>query len=190
VMDQRAAQAAVFDLLSAFGAIHDEHTVDTPARVARAWGEALSGYEEDPTVHLERTFPAPTTPGAVMVTGIEVASTCAHHMLPIRGTATVAYLPHGGDRIVGLSKLARLVDGYARRLQVQERIGAQVVDALDKVLSPRAAGCVITAEHGCMSHRGVRQLGARTTTASWIGEWSDGQNGAFEVLAEHRAATR
>lgn len=187
-VDALRAGAAVIDLLEALGVPVDQHTADTPQRVARAWAEALTGYEEDPRDHLLRTFPGPENPGVVMVTGIEVQSTCAHHLLPIRGLATVAYLPHPGDPIVGLSKLARVVDGYARRLQVQETIGSQVVAALDKVLAPRAAGCVITAEHGCMSHRGVRQSTARTMTTSWTGDWTDGAHGAFEVLAEHRAA--
>src|SRR5690606_15215668 len=127
----------------------------TPRRVAAMWAEVLAGYSQDPAEHLTVTFPAPPDPGLVVVAGIRVQSTCAHHLLPISGTATVAYRPGLGRRVVGLSKLARLVEGYSRRLQVQERLGHQVVDAIDRRLAPDGAACVITAEHGCMTLRGV-----------------------------------
>lgn len=186
-IDQPAAERAIRDLLLAFGVEVADHTAETPRRVAKAWAEALSGYDEDPAEHLRTTFPAPQDPGVILVSGIRVESTCAHHLLPITGVATVAYLPEVGDRIVGLSKLVRVVEGYARRLQVQENITAQVVDALDEVLGPAAAGCVITAEHGCMTHRGVAQAGTRTTTANWVGSWYS-TCGSPDVLAEHRAS--
>lgn len=185
--DLLRATQAVEDLLEALGVPDHPHMAETPVRVAKAWGEALSGYDEDPADHLERTFDAPDNPGIVVVSGIRVESTCAHHLLPIRGIATVAYLPVPGHKIVGLSKLARLVEGYSRRLQVQEQIGSDVVAALEERLYPRAAGCVITAEHGCMTHRGVGQAGTRTTTAAWSGPWyAAGRNS--DVLAEHRAS--
>lgn len=185
-VDQDAAVMAIIDLLDALRIPRNDHTADTPQRVAKAWAEALAGYDEDPCEHLRTTFPAPPDPGRVVVTGIRVASTCAHHLLPISGVATVAYEPSGGPgaRIVGLSKLARVVEGYSRRLQVQEQIGSQVVDALVAELDPNAAGCVITAEHGCMTHRGVGQIGTRTTTTAWSGR----PTAMNDVLAEHRAS--
>lgn len=185
MIDTETAAVAVKNLLAAFGVDEGDHTAETPARVARMWGDLLAGYTEDPAVHLRKTFSAPERPGAVIVSGIALRSTCAHHLLPFTGTATVAYMPRSGAPVVGLSKLARVVHGYARRLQVQERIGAQVVDALESELNPVWAACVITAGHDCMRLRGVREHEARTTTvASYSpggghGDWLD------RVLAEH-----
>lgn len=179
---------AVTALLAALQVPDDEHTADTPRRVAGYWAEALAGYGHDPAEHLARTFPAPDDPGLVVVAGIRVQSTCAHHLLPITGTATVAYRPAPGQRIVGLSKLARVVDGYARRLQVQERLGHQVAAALGERLAPLGAACVITADHGCMTQRGIMQPGTVTTTEALVGEWRPGHPDVISVLAEHRAA--
>jgi GTP cyclohydrolase I len=175
---------AVADLLRALE-IDDPHTERTPDRVASMWHEVLAGYHEDPAVHLERTFPAPADPGLIIVAGIRVQSTCAHHLLPITGYATVAYRPHPGDRVVGLSKLARLFTGYARRLQVQERLGHQVASALEERLRPEGAACVITAEHGCMAHRGVMLPGTVTTTVAMAGDWTGDHPDGQTVLAEH-----
>jgi len=180
---------AVADLLAALGVTRHEpaHTADTPRRVAAAYRHQLAGYGEDPRVHLHKTFPAPPNPGLVVIRNIEVASMCAHHMLPITGVATVAYRARPGSPVVGLSKLARLVDGYARRLQVQEQLGYQVASALQEVLDPLGAACLITAEHGCMTLRGVMQKDAVTTTTSWAGDWDlDPLNAdRAAVLAEH-----
>ncbi|SLG40163.1 GTP cyclohydrolase I FolE_1 [Mycobacteroides abscessus subsp. abscessus] len=159
-----ADEQAVADLLTALGVDEGDHTADTPRRVAKAWAEMLAGYREDPAVHLERNFSAPPEPGLVIVSGIRLVSTCAHHLLPFIGTATVAYRPAPGQNVVGLSKLARLVHGYARRLQVQERIGDQVATALVEKLNPLWAAVLITATHQCMSLRGVREPEAATTT--------------------------
>lgn len=185
-MDLHKTTAAVTDLLAALEVDEGDHTRDTPARVARYWAEALAGYAGDPADHLTRTFPAPTDPGVVIVAGIRVNSTCAHHLLPITGTATVAYRPKTGDRVVGLSKLARVVDGYARRLQVQEQLTAQIADAVMTRLNPHGAGCVITAEHGCMTIRGVVQPESVTTTSAWRGQWDNTHPDARTVLADHR----
>lgn len=163
---------AVTELLEALGAEWDEHTRDTPRRAARMWHELLAGMNEDPRDHLRTTFPVDTRdPGLVVQSGIELVSVCAHHLLPFTGTATVAYRPSPAkdSRVVGLSKLARLVQGYGRRLQIQERIGAQVVGALVEVLQPSGAMCLITATHDCMRLRGVRDGSSKTTTMAIAG---------------------
>lgn len=177
---------AVRAFLAALGADEGDHTADTPNRVAKAWRHMLSGYDEDPAVHLLKQFSAPDQPGLVVVSGIRLTSTCAHHLLPITGTATVAYRPRPGQNVVGLSKLARVLEGYARRLQVQERIGSQVVDALMGMLNPEGAACIITAEHGCMTLRGVQQQGTETLTVATGGHWMDrGHPDVQAALAEH-----
>lgn len=165
-------EAAVENLLHSLGVETDEHTSGTPRRAAAMWHELLAGEREDPRVHLRTTFPVDTRdPGLVVQSGIELTSVCAHHLLPFTGTATVAYRPSPAKegRVVGLSKLARLVNGYARRLQIQERIGAQVVAALEEELQPSGALCLITATHDCMRLRGVRSNGSKTTTMARAG---------------------
>jgi GTP cyclohydrolase I len=180
-------EQAVAELLAALE-VDDPHTEGTPGRVAAMLTEVLAGYEEDPAEHLARVFPGPPDPGLVIVAGIRVQSTCAHHLLPITGRATVAYRPELGAPVVGLSKLARVVTGYARRLQVQERLGWQVVTALQSRLDPLGCACIITAEHGCMSHRGVMQPGTMTTTHALAGAWSSDHPDVQSVLAEHAAS--
>lgn len=188
-MDVDKAATAVTELLTALGVDEGEHTANTPERVAKAWATALAGYELDPARHLAVTFPAPADPGLVVLSGIRLRSTCAHHLLPITGTATVAYRPGSGSRIVGLSKLARVLGDYAARLQVQERLGFQVANTLQDVLAPHGAACVITAAHGCISLRGVEQPHSVTTTVAVTGAWSSpGDPDVETVLAEHRAA--
>lgn len=164
-----SAEAAVADLLFALGVDEGDHTANTPTRVAKAWHELLSGYREDPADHLNVTFSAPADPGLVIVSGIRVNSVCAHHMLPFTGTATVAYRPSPGQDVVGLSKLARVVQGYSARLQVQERIGAQTVDAIMDRLNPSGAVVLITAVHQCMTLRGALEPAATTTTLAHRG---------------------
>lgn len=171
--DLDAATQAAKLLLDALGIDEGEHTANTPARVARAWVEMTWGYKEDPSSHLTTTFPAPADPGLIVQSGIDVQSVCAHHLLPISGTATVAYRPEPGQRIVGLSKLARVVYGYSARLQVQEQIGAQVVNAIMSVLAPRSAVAVLTCTHDCMRIRGVRSPASVTTTEAVRGDLSD-----------------
>lgn len=189
-MDQDKAATAVRDLLTALGVDEGEHTANTPDRVAKAWATALDGYTVDPARHLAVTFPAPADPGLVVLSGIRVRSTCAHHLLPITGAATVAYRPAPGARLVGLSKLARVLGDYAARLQVQERLGYQVANTLQDVLQPEGAACVITAGHGCISLRGVEQPHSVTTTVATTGAWrvDIDHPDIATVLAEHRAS--
>jgi GTP cyclohydrolase I len=169
-MDLDAAAHAVKQLLDALGVDEGEHTADTPARVARAWVDMLWGYHETPEDHLNTTFPAPPDPGLIVQAGIDVQSTCAHHLLPFGGHATVAYRPSPGQRIVGLSKLTRLVYGYSARCQVQERIGQQVVDAVMNKLNPQSAVCMISASHDCIRLRGARSPASETTTLALRGD--------------------
>lgn len=168
-IDVDAAALAVKDLLQAFGVPDDDHTDNTHNRSAKAWAEVLAGYQEDPSEHLDVTFSAPRDPGLVIVAGITLQSMCAHHLLPFSGVATVAYRPSPRQRIVGLSKLARVVTGYARRLQVQERIGYDTVNAIMEKLEPSGAQVIITARHDCMRLRGAREPSALTTTYAAAG---------------------
>jgi GTP cyclohydrolase I len=191
LIDEGRAADAVGELLAALSIPVDEHTSDTPRRVAHRFAEAVRGYQVDPLRHLEVTFPIPAEvvePGIVIVGGIRVVSTCAHHLLPIVGQATVAYRPARGGRIVGLSKLARVVEEYAARLQVQEQLTGQIAEAVHDGLDVVGSGCIITAEHGCMTVRGVAQPGALTTTAAFRGDWSIGNLNADRaaVWAQHR----
>jgi GTP cyclohydrolase I len=162
--DLALAADGVTQLLAAFRIDEGDHTRDTPARVAKAWNHMLAGYREDPSEHLLKTFSAPDEPGPVIVSGIRLVSTCAHHLLPFTGYATVAYRAAPGQPVVGLSKLARVVNGYSRRLQVQERIGDQIASALVDRLNPLWACVIITAAHQCMTIRGVQEHAAETTT--------------------------
>ncbi|TNE41274.1 MAG: GTP cyclohydrolase I FolE [Alphaproteobacteria bacterium] len=145
-----------------------EGLADTPARVTRAFGEWFSGYGADPADILSRTFDEVAGyDDIVLVRGIGFESYCEHHMAPIIGTAHVAYLPD--RRVVGLSKLARLVDIYARRLQIQEKMTAEIAVAIQAFLNPKGAAVMIRADHHCMSTRGVRKHGADTVTSSFTG---------------------
>lgn len=138
--------------------------LDTPKRVVKALREMTVGYKMDPKAILSRTFDAGGYDEMVVLRGIGFASMCEHHMLPFTGTAVVAYIP--GDRVVGISKLARLVDCYARRLQIQERLTRQIADEVHSVLSPKGYGVVLQAEHQCMSCRGVGKQGANMVTSA------------------------
>jgi GTP cyclohydrolase IA len=143
---------------------------DTPARVARAYGEWFSGYGMDPRALLQRVFTdADDYEETVLLRDIPFVSTCEHHLAPIMGKAHVAYRPDG--RVVGISKLSRLVDAFARRLQLQERLTNQVARTLDEVLKPKGVAVIIEASHGCMSTRGVNQHGASMVTKCWLGEF-------------------
>jgi GTP cyclohydrolase I len=145
---------------------------DTPARVARAYREWFRGYEEDPEQMLERTFDE--TAGydeIVCLRDIPFQSFCEHHLAPITGVAHVAYLPKG--RVVGISKLARVVDAFARRLQIQERLTAQIADVIDKVLQPEGVAVIVKATHGCMTTRGVHKHGSVMVTSRMLGCFRD-----------------
>ncbi|HEV3370359.1 MAG TPA: GTP cyclohydrolase I FolE [Acidimicrobiales bacterium] len=165
-VDVDRVQAAVSELLNAIGEDPDrDGLVNTPVRVAAMYEELFSGIHDDPARHLEVTFAAEHDE-MVMVRDIPFASLCEHHLIPFLGRAHVAYIPADDGRITGLSKLARLVDGYARRLQVQERMTSQIADAIASVLSPRGVLVVIEAEHLCISMRGVKKPGTMTITSS------------------------
>jgi GTP cyclohydrolase I len=159
-----------------------EGLVDTPARVARAWKEYARGYGEDPAAHLERTFEeVGGYDEIVLLKDIPFQSHCEHHMAPIIGKAAIAYLP--GDKVVGISKLARVLHGFARRLQVQERLTAQVADCIWEHLEPKGVAVVIEASHACMTARGVNTPGVMMTTSRMMGCFRDDERSRREVLA-------
>jgi GTP cyclohydrolase I len=157
---------------------------DTPDRVQRALWEMTSGYDEDPAALLTRQFvDVERADEMIALVGIGFVSLCEHHMMPFTGTASVAYVPADGAAIVGLSKLARLVDVYARRLQVQERLTRQVTDALDEHLDTIGSACVVRASHTCMTARGVRKGGADMVTSSVTGVFRDNPAARAEFMA-------
>ncbi len=172
-VDLERAAAAVRELLIAIGEDPDRDGVRrTPMRVAEMYAEIVGGIGDDPSRHLEVMFEADHDE-MIMVRDISFASLCEHHLIPFIGRAHVAYIPGLDGRITGLSKLARLVDGFARRPQVQERLTTQVADTLVKHLDPRGVLVVIEAEHLCMSMRGVRKPGALTVTSAVRGLFRD-----------------
>ncbi len=177
-MDPAAAARAVGDLLVALGQDPSaDHLLDTPRRVAAAYLELLS-----PAPFLMTTFANEEGYDEMaLARDIPFTSLCQHHLLPFTGRASVAYLP--GERIVGLSKLARVVEMFARRLQVQERLTAQIADQLEDALAPRGVGVVLDAEHSCMSLRGVRATGARTTTSALRGRMREDGRTRSEFLS-------
>lgn len=165
-VDQAAIAAAVRQILLAIGEDPDRDGLrDTPERVARFYAEVLSGDGRDGEEHLSVTFES-SYDEIVMVRDISLYSLCEHHLTPFLGKAHVAYMPNEKGTITGLSKLARLVEVYARRLQVQERMTVQIADELERVLQPRGVMVVIEAEHLCMSMRGVRKPGSITVTSA------------------------
>lgn len=171
--DFAAAEKAVRDLLIAVGEDPDRDGLhDTPARVARAYEEIFRGMRMTADEVLSTTFDLGHDE-MVLVKDIELYSTCEHHLVPFHGVAHIGYIPNPDGRITGLSKLARLVDVYAKRPQVQERLTTQVADSLMRILEPRGAIVVLEAEHLCMSMRGVRKPGAKTTTSAVRGSLRD-----------------
>ncbi len=166
VFDQERAEKAVRELLYAVGEDPDRHgLIDTPARVARAYQEMFAGLYTDPDDVLNTTFDEQHDE-LVLVKDIPMYSTCEHHLVSFHGVAHVGYIPGKDGRVTGLSKLARVVDLYAKRPQVQERLTGQVADALMRKLDPRGVIVVMEAEHLCMAMRGIRKPGASTTTVS------------------------
>jgi GTP cyclohydrolase IA len=156
---------------------------ETPARVARAYRELIAGTREDAGEHLARVFDQESKGDDVVVLrGIGFVSVCEHHLLPFTGVAHVAYLP-GGGRVAGLSKLARTVDVYARRLQLQERLTSQVADALIEHLAPRGAAVVVEAEHSCLRLRGARKEDTHMVTTAFRGALADDRTLRGEVLS-------
>ncbi len=155
---------------------------DTPTRVGRAWKEYAAGYQEDPAAHLGRTFEeVGGYDEIVLLKDIPFQSHCEHHMAPIIGKASIAYLPK--DRVVGISKLARVLNSFARRLQVQERLTAEVADCVWEALHPQGVAVVIEASHACMTARGVRTPGVMMTTSRMMGVFRKDERSRREVLA-------
>lgn len=181
-----AVERAIRTLISAAGDDPDREGLrDTPGRVARAYAEWFAGYHLDPRSHLSRVFE--DTEGyeeTVLLRDIPLVSTCEHHMAPITGKAHVAYRPDG--RVVGISKLSRLVDGYARRLQLQERLTNQIAKALDDVLQPKGVAVIIEAKHGCMATRGVNQHGSSLVTKCWLGDFKADESLRRELMESIR----
>ena len=184
-------EAAIRTLLLWAGEDPDrEGLLDTPARVARAYEEFFRGYAEDPATILQRTFEEiEGYDEMVVLRDIRVESHCEHHMVPIIGRAHVAYLPK--TRVVGISKLARVVDAYAHRFQIQEKLTAQIANTINEVLQPRGVAVVIEANHQCMSTRGVHKPGASMITSRMLGAFRDDPSTRREFLAmiESRSCT-
>jgi GTP cyclohydrolase I len=180
---QAEAEAAVRTLIRWAGDNPDrEGLLDTPARVARSYSELFAGYEVDPSDYLKRTFDeVGGYDELVVMRDIRFVSFCEHHMLPIVGRAHVGYLPH--KRVVGISKLARVVNGFARRLQIQEKMTADIANCIQEVLQPQGVGVVIEAEHSCMTLRGVNSPGSSLTTSHLLGVVRDDAKTREEFLS-------
>jgi GTP cyclohydrolase IA len=180
------AEAAVKTLIRWAGDDPDrEGLLDTPSRVVRAYNEWFSGYGEDPAEHLARTFEEVAGyDEPVLVRNIPFHSYCEHHLAPITGVAHVSYMP--AQRVVGLSKLARVVDCIAKRMQIQERMTAEIAGVIDEVLEPRGVAVVIEATHACMSTRGVQKHGVSTTTSRMLGVFKQDATLRSEFLAAIR----
>lgn len=161
--------------------VNREGLKETPARVLAAMAEHFSGYKEDPREHLLKTFEeVEGYDEVVLVSDIEVHSHCEHHMVPFVGKAHVAYIPH--DRVVGLSKLARVVNGYAKRLQVQEKLTMQIANAIEEVLDPKGVAVIIQCQHFCMCHRGVHKPDSWTTTSKLTGSFLKNPSSRLELF--------
>ena len=181
-VSQEDAEAAVRTLIEWAG---DDPTreglLETPKRVVKAYRELFAGYEADPREYLERTFEeVGGYDELVVLRDIRVVSFCEHHMLPFLGRAHVGYLP--SDRVVGISKLARVVNGFARRLQIQEKLTAEIAEAVQEILQPKGVGVVVVSEHSCMTMRGVNTPGASLTTSTLLGEVRDDPRTRQEFL--------
>src|SRR5688572_16845670 len=180
-VDVARIERAVREILLAVGEDPDrEGLLKTPNRVARAYGELMAGLKVDPRAHLKTVFHE-RYDEVVLLRDIEFHSLCEHHLLPFTGRAHVAYLPDG--KVVGLSKLARLVEGYARRPQVQERMTTQIADALMEELSPIGAACVVEAVHTCMTIRGAKKHGSTMVTSALRGIFKENPASRAEILA-------
>ncbi|WP_436762627.1 GTP cyclohydrolase I FolE [Streptosporangium sp. V21-05] len=182
-VDAARLEGAVREILIAIGEDPDRDGLrDTPARVARAYAEQFAGLGQTPEDVLTTVFDVDHDE-MVLVRDIEVYSTCEHHLVPFHGVAHVGYIPNAKGQVTGLSKLARLVDVYARRPQVQERMTSQIADALMGVLEPRGVIVVIECEHLCMTMRGVRKPGAKTITSAVRGDFRNSDKTRAEAMA-------
>jgi GTP cyclohydrolase I len=193
VVDHERVRSLVRELLEAIGEDPErDGLLETPRRVADMYVELFQGNEADPGEHLRVTFDAGHDE-MVMVRDITFTSLCEHHLVPFVGLAHVAYLPGPDGTITGLSKLARLVEGYARRLQVQERMTTQIVEAMERELRPRGSIVVIEAEHFCMSMRGVKKAGTTTVTSAVRGSFrtdAASRAEALQFIHQRRSAWR
>ena len=181
-MDKKRIEAAVRELLAAIGEDPDREGLrETPRRVADMYGEVFSGLEEDPRRHL-KIFNENQHDEMVTVRDIPLYSMCEHHLLPFTGVAHIAYSPRDG-RVIGLSKLARIVNSFARRPQLQERLTAQLADFLEQELNPQGVAVIIEAEHLCMTMRGVRAAGSRTQTSALRGRMKADARTRTETLS-------
>ena len=179
-VDLARIERAVREILLSLGEDPDrEGLLKTPNRVARSYADLMAGLREDPRVHLKTVF-TENYDEVVLLRDIEFHSLCEHHLLPFTGKAHVAYLP--GGKVVGLSKLARLVEGYARRPQVQERLTTQIADALMEELNPVGAACVIEATHTCMTIRGAKKHGSIMVTSALRGIFKENPSSRAEIL--------
>ncbi|MDQ6968423.1 MAG: GTP cyclohydrolase I FolE [Mariprofundaceae bacterium] len=161
--------------------VQREGLQETPARVLAAMAEHFSGYQEDPREHLVKTFEeVEGYDEVVLVSDIDVHSHCEHHMVPFVGKAHVAYIPR--DRVVGISKLARVVDGYAKRLQVQEKLTMQIANAIEDVLAPKGVAVIIQCQHFCMCHRGIHKPNSWTTTSKLTGSFLKNPSSRLELF--------
>ena len=182
MVDRPRVEELIRELLAAIGEDPTrDGLLETPRRVAEMYVELFGGLEVDPGAHLRVTFEAGHDE-MVMVRDIPFTSLCEHHLIPFVGQAHVAYLPGPDGRITGLSKLARLVEGFARRLQVQERMTTEIVEAMERELTPRGSIVVLEAEHFCMSMRGVKKPGATTVTSAVRGIFRDDPSYRAEAL--------
>jgi GTP cyclohydrolase I len=183
VIDRARIEKAVREILEAIGEDPDREGLQrTPDRVADMYAEIFAGIDEDAAEHLTVTFAADHDE-MIMVKDIPLYSVCEHHLAPFIGRAHVAYIPNPNGRITGLSKLARLVDSYAHRLQVQERLTSQIADQIDERLQPRGVLVVVEAEHLCMSMRGVQKPGTTTVTSAVRGLFRDRTSTRAEAMA-------
>jgi GTP cyclohydrolase I len=185
MISQQDKRRAVRELIKAMGESPMRDGLrDTPRRVVASWDELFSGYDQDPESILSRAFTEHENYDQIVaLKDIEFYSTCEHHMLPFYGKAHIAYLPSRTGGVVGISKLARLLDCYSRRLQIQERIGQQVVSALNDYLVARGAACVLEAKHLCMMCRGVRKFNSVMVTSSVTGVFRENQGVKLELMA-------
>ena len=183
LVDRPRIEKAVREILEAIGEDLDrEGLVRTPERVADMYAEIFAGLSSDPAEHLAVTFAADHDE-MIMVKDIPLYSVCEHHLVPFLGRAHLAYIPNANGRITGLSKLARLVDSYARRLQVQERLTSEIADQIEEKLEPRGVLVVVEAEHLCMSMRGVQKAGTTTVTSAVRGLFRDNAATRAEAMA-------
>lgn len=182
VIDIERAERAIAELLQAFGQdVGSDGLKDTPRRVAKAWEELLSGYEVDTREVLARSF-AEGYDELVLLKGVPFVSVCEHHLMPFVGSASVAYVPNGNGNVVGLSKLARIVEAHSRRLQIQERLTAAIAGDIESALEPKGVAVVVEAEHSCMSARGVRKQGSIMVTSSMLGVFREKPEARAEVM--------